>query len=641
MRLPRNPFRSSKVENLESQDLFLKLFQPLALGALGDNPWDSVQVIRSAQGGGKTSLFRVLTPECLRRVAEGTSPHLGDIAEQLRRIGAITDSRPTTLGIYIPLGTTPYATLARCKLDEQDPVHLFYALLDARVILTAVRGLQTLCGLESDTDIDRISFHWPQDTPNRLYEFNTTKSLVDWARTTERDIWRAIDRGEARSIADKGHARPYAFEALSQNVIFVDGVSVCDRVLVMIDDAHKLVAEQRKLLLEHVITARLSVSLWIAERMYAMEPYELLALDTASSSREYSAVVLSLWWQRATDSSSSKFYNELATKRLHEAGVEVPFDQLVSSSVDETKEGKSIQDAIVKMKTKLDALKEEDQRFSNIDLTRKDRLHSLDYLIELKAVDLYMSGIRSRVQTSFDFEASVPTPTSAELSSLKAVAEYQICIQNDLPLYYSAQTTYKIASWNVDQFLSIAATIFDQYDAQRVRNSGEKVTARIQDKLLSQVAQVYWAGLPKRMPGGESMQRFLQAFAKHALAESLAPTAKYSPGITGFGITSKDHERLRNCSLKVDADLLDFGQLLSSAVAHNVLFMRPDSKQGKAGETVTVFYLNRLLCVYLGLPIGLGGWWRRKVDHFASLIKLERGKSESGLTLFEDRKISK
>lgn len=630
MRLPRNPFRSTKVESLESHDLFLKLFQPIALGALGPNPWDSVMRIKSAQGGGKTSLLRVLSPECLLRVSEGTSTHLAEIAEQLKALGAIGDGRPSVLGIYVPLGSTPYATIARLRLGSQDPLHLLYALLDARVVLTAINGVQVLRGLDSESDLSRITFDWPDGSPNPLYEHASARDLVSWARGAEREIWRAIDRGKASLVTDLGHARPYSFEALSPSAILVDGEPICERVVVMVDDAHKLHGSHRKTLLEHVITSRLNVSFWIAERMHAMEPYELLALDTSSTEREDDPVVLSAWWQKHNKAGTSRFYADIAKRRLEESRVEELFEHLTPSVIEDRPEVQRIQRTAEAMRARLEDMKGEDVRFSEIETARKPNQSAFDYLVDLKAVEMYIASVKSKTQDSFEFEGSVPAPTSTQLSDLRSAAEYQVCIMNDLPLYYGANTIYEIASWNVDQFLSLAAGVYDQFDAQRVQGTGVKVLPRAQDKLIREIAAAYFVGLPKRMPNGEKMQRFLQAFARYAVAESQAPTKKYGPGVTGFGMTSKDHDRLRNCSETNDAHLMEFADLISSAVAHNVVFMKANAKQGKAGETVTVFYLNRLLCVYLNLPIGLGGWWKRKVDHFATLTKTERPQPAQG-----------
>jgi hypothetical protein len=623
MRLPRNPFRSLKVESQESHDLFLKLFQPLAIGALGDNPWDSVQLIRSAQGGGKTSLLRVFTPECLRRVSTAaTTGYIGEIAEALKGVGALSDSGPTTLGLYIPLSSTPYATIARTKLGNQDPLHLFYALLDARTILTALRGALTLNGADGD-QLERLSFDWSTSDSNPLSEFTSARELYDKARNDEREIWRAIDRGNVQSVAHLGHARPYALEALSQHSLLMDEMKLCERVVVMIDDAHKLASNQRKSLLEHIITARLNVTVWVAERMHAMERYELLALDTSSSARECRRVVLSMWWQRAAESSVYRFYKDLADKRMQEVGIETPFEQVAVSHSASIQTGGDYSKSIENIKNDLVLLKARDSRFSAVEPVKRPLQSDRDYLIDLKAVQLYVEGIRSKAQQTFDLDGIVPNPQSADLSGLRATAEYQICTQDSLPLYYGANELCKAASWNVDQFLSIAGGIFDQLDAQRVRNSGEAVAPKTQESILRGIARDYWSGLPTRMAGGAKMQLFLQAFAKYALSESLGPTAKYPPGVTGIGITSRDHDRLRTCAGR-DEHLRDLADLLSSAVAHNVIFMKADSKQGKKGDTVTVFYLNRLLCIYFGLPLGLGGWWKRKVDHFALLLKDER-----------------
>lgn len=622
MRLPRNPFRSTKVESLESHDLFLRLFQPLALGALGLDPWDSVQLIRSAQGGGKTSLLRIFTPECLRRVSSpGASSYIIDIADALRQIDAIGEEGPKVLGLYLPLGSTPYATLARMNLDDQDPLHLFYALLDARIVLTALRGAQALKAITVDDNVDQIQLVWPHLDSNPLCQHDSASSLYAWAKSVEKEIWRAIDRGKPNLVAHLGHAKPYALEAFSADSLRIGGTSVSQRILIMVDDAHKLAQNQRKQLLEHVITSRLSVSFWVAERMHAMEPYELLAPDTSSSKRESNTIVLSMWWQKVSDTNYSKFYNELATKRMHEVDVETPFDQIVSDRISSQNE---IRNAFSSVSDRLTMLRNDSPSLSEI-VIPSPVSPTLEDLISLKALDLYVAGCLSKEQQVFQFEGSIPKPTSENLSSLRATAEYQVCTLHSLPLYYGAQTMYKLSSWNVDQFLLLAAGLFDQLDAQRVRGVSDLIGAKDQQRIVTKLARDYWETIPKRMARGELMQRFLINFARHARSESLGATAKYPPGVTGFGITSHDHNRLRNCRPNgIDSHLVDLADLWSSAVAHNIIFMRAYSKQGKKGETVTVFYLNRLLCAYFELPVGLGGWWKRKVDHFAALAKTER-----------------
>ena len=43
-------------------------------------------------------------------------------------------------------------------------------------------------------------------------------------------------------------------------------------------------------------------------------------------------------------------------------------------------------------------------------------------------------------------------------------------------------------------------------------------------------------------------------------------------------------------------------------------------KQGQAGSQKFVFYLNRLLCVRFGLPLGYGGWQRLPVETIVRMM---------------------
>ena len=69
------------------------------------------------------------------------------------------------------------------------------------------------------------------------------------------------------------------------------------------------------------------------------------------------------------------------------------------------------------------------------------------------------------------------------------------------------------------------------------------------------------------------------------------------------------------------AHLSKLRQVLSSLVAHNLLIPYLNRQQG--GRSVVVFYLNRLLCVQFGLPLGRGGWRHRSLTELNAW--LERG----------------
>ena len=61
-----NPFKIRFSENIVSDSNFLSLFESRALDLLPENGlWDRVQIFRSAPGGGKTSIFKIFTPDVL------------------------------------------------------------------------------------------------------------------------------------------------------------------------------------------------------------------------------------------------------------------------------------------------------------------------------------------------------------------------------------------------------------------------------------------------------------------------------------------------------------------------------------------------------------------------------------------------
>ena len=69
MRESRNPFRLRRAENIDTDSSFLTLFEPGILDVLAESGLpETVQPIRSAAGGGKTSLLRLFTPSVLHKL---------------------------------------------------------------------------------------------------------------------------------------------------------------------------------------------------------------------------------------------------------------------------------------------------------------------------------------------------------------------------------------------------------------------------------------------------------------------------------------------------------------------------------------------------------------------------------------------
>ena len=83
-------------------------------------------------------------------------------------------------------------------------------------------------------------------------------------------------------------------------------------------------------------------------------------------------------------------------------------------------------------------------------------------------------------------------------------------------------------------------------------------------------------------------------------------------GVTGIAITMAERAVLIDSPDEKIKHLSRLRDILTSLVAHNLLIPSLDHQQGN--RPVVVFYLNRLLCVQFGLPLGRGGWRHRALE---------------------------
>ena len=99
----RNPFRLQAVEYIESDSDFLKLFGPGVLDLLPENAlFARPQFIRSAPGGGKTSLLKLFTPSVLHTlVALHRYAEYKDLFQRVRQLGAIDEHNIRVIGLIL------------------------------------------------------------------------------------------------------------------------------------------------------------------------------------------------------------------------------------------------------------------------------------------------------------------------------------------------------------------------------------------------------------------------------------------------------------------------------------------------------------------------------------------------------------
>src|SRR5687768_15788828 len=102
MRGYENPYRARSSEQFRDQRAFLRNFGVGVLDLLPERVWDRLFVIRSAPGGGKTSLLRLLSAGSLREIHARRETY-GTLYERLRDLGALGTGGPAFLGITLRL----------------------------------------------------------------------------------------------------------------------------------------------------------------------------------------------------------------------------------------------------------------------------------------------------------------------------------------------------------------------------------------------------------------------------------------------------------------------------------------------------------------------------------------------------------
>ena len=167
MRDTRNPFRLRRSESIDTDTSFLTLFEPSILEVLGNALPETVQPIRSAAGGGKTSLLRLFTPSVLHKLhARRGEDLVKELHGRLAEFGVLDERGPILLGVMLLCGRN-YATLQDLPVEPAVRLRLFFGLLNARIILAVVRSSLLIRGLNYPNDLGRLSVTAPaaQDLP--------------------------------------------------------------------------------------------------------------------------------------------------------------------------------------------------------------------------------------------------------------------------------------------------------------------------------------------------------------------------------------------------------------------------------------------------------------------------------------------
>lgn len=611
----RNPFRIRASQRSVNDEEFVKLFGSGAFEVMREieDPWDGLVFLRSAPGGGKTTLLRLLTPRPLdltRRLID--NPQVKSTHEGLLRNGAVSAGQSEILGTMVVF-TTEYRELAAHDRGNS----LFRELLNSRIVISALRALLERSERAYPGELNTIHVKWEPESGATIPAQADGSELFEWASAIEHGFYERMDDLGAPGPAAGGHARLDGLTWFSKAAITdVNGPVTSKRVL-LLDEVQRLSREQRSSLIEYLTNARQSCGIWVAERLEALNHRELLS-EGALEQRDYEKVIqLEQRWTGARSRTYAKFLQQIANLRAAKAEGfgERDFYSWVAEEDDPVHWGPKFGEASAEIQRRIRQRVGDNERFRAwIGAAAHHQGTQWEKALRWRKTEIVVErDIRQD-------QAELPLfPLSEEEFDLRAgrierAAEHFLRTEVGAPVYFGREALAAVSSWNVDQYLEVAGELFAEIYAKFAgpRDQPTALTTDRQDAIIRDVARQRWDGLVRRLPQGTAARQLLLAIRNYCREQTFRPTAPYAPGVTGIAITMAERAILIDSPDQKIRHLAKLRDILTSLVAHNLLIPDLDHQQG--GRPVVVFYLNRLLCVQFGLPLGRGGWRHKTLD---------------------------
>lgn len=626
MKEPRNPFRILSSEAIEQDATFLRLFGPGVLGVL-DAPkeaiWDRIQRFLSAPGGGKTSLFRLFTPQSLLTLYESqTSDEYKELYQRLKNLNAISETGPSILGVYLSCARN-YAALEDLNIEQKFKDRLLFSLLNSRIILAALRSILTFKKLNYPDDLEKIYVNRPNnvDIPTSIPIPCNGIELNTWASKLENDVCKAIDSFTSiRTEGLVGHDTLYCLLFLTPEYIRINNVKINARMLLMLDDIHKLAYAQRNRLDKALLELKAPIGIWLAERLEALPPEELLS-EGALPEREYlREIILEEFW-RGRDEQYEKIVNNIARRRVKLApDVQIDsFEDCLQNKLDSN----LYEPAFLGISKRIDERFSSTKKFDLWKAKTKAMMGTYrEKAIAMRALEVIINReISSAQKTLVDFPISEKVLETKTNSAVDSAAEFFLSKEFNLPYYFGFYRLARLSSSNIEQFLTMAAGLFEEIVSESLIRKSRVLQATRQQDILKKMAKLRWDQIPRTIANGREVVRFLTSIQQLCLADTIKPNAPYAPGVTGIAISMEDRNQLIKAIKRQDnTRYAKMANIIALCISNNLLEASLDRKQGKkGGKTWMILYLNRLLCLHFGLPLQYGGWRPRSIDQLWQL----------------------
>ena len=610
----KNPFLIRQAEGMDTAKSFLRMFSPDALTSiLRENSFNTIKFIRSSPGAGKTTIFKAMQSNILKSLQNQESTK--DFFEIATKYKMIESGEVKLLSCILSCAKN-YGLIDQLFQNGRKQQVLF-ALFNVRLTVLMLKSIMDLKGFREVQELEKITF---VDVPEECFliasEISNGYKLFTWAQAEERKICHYLD-----ALSDEKTNFSFIYDTLflirlfePHNILF-EKQTFLNHSLIIFDDVQELTKSQREQLTNTLLTMRPNLGIWIGERLEALSPDEIITNSGATVGREYEPIILlEEYWQN----DKSKFKRALSNIAERRVGLHSPeigsFENCLENNLDLKKHEKSINVAIESIKEKM-----------GTDINFGTKYIPLFQYIDSKNVNLYDQAV-AYVVLDIKYRRDVAKGqmymlndeyTIEEFTEFHQenanVAHFYLSVQAGLPYYYGLEKIKDISSYNIEQFLAFSGSVFEQYVSKEKfitrskRSSPLSVTPEEQEKFIYRVAKRRYDEIPRLFHDGESIQNLLHNLSRRSLQTRDKGTNSYAGGaVTGVAINRADLSKL------LESERYEkLKKVLSACISSNYFEKRTVTHSNR--EWIVLYY-NRWLCVYYGLPLVYGGWFRATLD---------------------------
>lgn len=624
----RNPFKIRASEKIDSEAGFLRLFSPLVLESLNEKYqsgklWDNVLYIHSSPGAGKSSLIRVFEPSTLKILINSkSSPDYKELFNSLKKIDVINQEKIEVLSVSMQC-TRNYEILEELNISPVQKSRFFFSLLNSRITIATLRSACLMVNKKFPDDLEEIKFNY-NNSDNFFKSLQlpcTGKELYNWASDIEKNIYKAIDSFlplEDNEI--EGHDELFSLVTLTpSNIIFNDNI-ICSKILFVLDDAHKLSTDQRKRLKKYLAEKRGDFTIWISERLEALESIENLG---STLERDYNEINLEDFW-RKHPSKFEKIVRSISEKRANVSTEDVSsFQNYLSDNFNEESNKEELKNYTISKIDYFKNISSYTNKFddwinyvSNLEISEYEKAQAVSEL------EILINRNIGKQQLSFEFPLTVEELKHKNSYDVGAAANLFLANQMKLPYYFGFVSLAKSSSSNIEQFLTFSGGLFEEMISKKISGEDLVLADSEQHKVLKEIANQKWRELRRIVPFQEQVINFLTALGDFSKKETYKPNAPYSPGVNGFAIKpNKEPKLIKDVEHWTDDAVYEsLINVLSTCVAFNLLEIQ-STNQGKKDQSWDVYYLNRWLCIWFDLPLSYGGWRHKSPDELTKWLK--------------------